>query len=117
MCDQSGRREGKAMQSRSGEQLIYSESFQKLIREKKRFILPATISFLIFYFALPLSITWFPQFMNRPFYHFLTYAWVFAIMQFVMVWTIGFLYYMKAKSFDHKAEEIRKEMEQQGYSS
>lgn len=99
------------MQLKTGEQLIRSEIFRQLIREKKRFILPATLFFLIFYFALPLGITWFPQFMNRPVYHFLTYAWVLAIMQFVMVWTIGFLYYRKAKSFDQKAEEIRRELE------
>jgi uncharacterized membrane protein (DUF485 family) len=86
--------------------IINSSLFQQLIREKKRFIMSATLFFVIFYFMLPLSIYFFPNVMNRPLYHHFTWAWGFAFAQFIVVWGLGVIYFYKAKRFDRTVEEI-----------
>jgi uncharacterized membrane protein (DUF485 family) len=88
-------------------EIIQSSAFQQLIRKKKRFIVSATLFFMTFYFMLPLSISFFPEVMNKPFFHQFTWAWAFAFAQFIMVWGIGLMYFYKAKKFDITVEEIK----------
>ncbi|HEX7065738.1 MAG TPA: DUF485 domain-containing protein [Bacillales bacterium] len=85
------------------------QTFQRLIRAKKRFLIPATIFLLVFYFLLPVSIICFPKVMNHPFFFGMTPAWAFAFAQFAMVWALGGLYYLKSKTFDRFAGQIDKE--------
>ncbi|HEX6922842.1 MAG TPA: DUF485 domain-containing protein [Bacillales bacterium] len=87
-------------------------AFQQLLRAKRRFLIPATIFLLIFYFMLPVSIICFPQVMNHPVFSGVTPAWAFAFAQFVMVWVLGGLYYKKSKKFDRLAGKI--EVEEKG---
>jgi uncharacterized membrane protein (DUF485 family) len=87
--------------------IIQSSAFQQLIREKRRFIVSATLFFMIFYFMLPLSISFFPDVMNKPFFHQFTWAWGFAFAQFIMVWGVGLIYFYKAKRYDKTVEKIK----------
>lgn len=79
-------------------------AFERLIQAKKRFLIPATCFFFTFYFMLPVTIVCFPQQMNREVFFGLTLAWVYAFAQFVMVWLLGILYYVKCKQFDRLAK-------------
>ncbi|XEC96739.1 DUF485 domain-containing protein [Paenibacillus tarimensis] len=88
---------------------IESAPFQKLIRAKKRFILPAVGFFLIFYFTLPLLTSYFPNLMNRPVFGVITLAWAFAFAQFMMTAVVAVLYIWKSRHYDALVEEVRKE--------
>ncbi|EPY09103.1 hypothetical protein PAALTS15_01717 [Paenibacillus alvei TS-15] len=82
-----------------------SDNFRKLIRTKKAFIIPFTIFFLCFYFALPI-LTSYTDILNYSFYGSITWAWVFAFLQFVMTWAFCMIYYKKASKFDKASDQI-----------
>ena len=39
--------------------------FKRLLVSKARFIIPATIFFVVYYFTLPVLVGWFPKFMEQ----------------------------------------------------
>lgn len=82
-----------------------SSSFQALLSEKKKFILPITIFFFCFYFLLPIM-TSYSTVLNNKFIGDITWAWVFAFMQFIMTWGLCMLYSKKAARFDELAENV-----------
>ena len=41
------------------------DDFKKLLAARKAFVIPATIFFVVYYFALPISVGYFPAFMQR----------------------------------------------------
>lgn len=88
--------------------IVQSASFQTLLSEKKKFILPTTIFFFCFYFALPI-LTSYSTVLNKPFIGSITWAWVFAFMQFVMTWALCMLYSKKAVKFDELAQKVLNE--------
>jgi uncharacterized membrane protein (DUF485 family) len=85
--------------------IVQSSSFQELLSEKKKFIIPITIFFFSFYFALPI-LTSFSTILNNKFIGSITWAWVFAFLQFIMTWGLCMLYSKKAAKFDHLAEKV-----------
>jgi uncharacterized membrane protein (DUF485 family) len=88
--------------------IVQSTSFQTLLSEKKKFIIPITIFFFCFYFALPI-LTSFSTILNKEFIGSITWAWVFAFLQFVMTWGLCMLYSKKAAKFDDLADKVVKE--------
>lgn len=87
------------------EKIAESKQFHQFIKEKRRFILPCTIFFLIFYFLLPI-LTSYTTFLNTPAIGDISWLWLFAFSQFIMTWVLSTIYIRKATSFDDKAEEI-----------
>ena len=87
--------------------IVQSSEFQKLLREKKKFIIPFTVFFLVFYFALPIM-TSYSSVLNNSFYGSITWAWVFAFAQFIMTWALCMIYSKKAARFDHLSDEVLK---------
>ncbi|WP_455675017.1 DUF485 domain-containing protein [Pradoshia sp.] len=85
--------------------IVQSPDFQKLLQVKKQFIIPLTLFFLIFYFALPLM-TSYSTVLNHSFYGNITWAWVFAFAQFIMTWALCMIYSKKAVQFDRLTEKI-----------
>ncbi|MEH7009412.1 DUF485 domain-containing protein [Neobacillus niacini] len=85
--------------------IVQSSSFQILISEKKKFIIPITIFFFCFYFALPI-LTSYSTVLNNKFIGSITWAWVFAFLQFIMTWGLCMLYSKKAAKFDDLAEKV-----------
>ena len=85
-----------------------SSNFQNLLSTKKKFIVPFTIFFLCFYFALPI-LTSYTTILHQPFIGSITWAWLFAFLQFVMTWTLCIIYSKKAVKFDELSEIILKE--------
>ena len=82
------------------------DEFQKLIAIKKRFIIPATIFFLVYYFALPVLVGYWPQLMEANVIGNINLAYLFALSQFVMAWTLSYLYVREAGVFDRMAARI-----------
>lgn len=77
--------------------------FRELLIAKARFIVPATLFFIIYYFALPISVGYFPEFMSRKVFGQVNIAYLFALSQFFMAWTIAALYIRAAVRFDAQA--------------
>ena len=80
--------------------------FRALVAAKIRFIVPATIFFLVYYFALPVLVGYFPDFMETKIIGDINLAYLFALSQFVMAWAVMYLYVRRAKVFDTMAAAI-----------
>lgn len=97
------------------EKLIQTEEFKGLLKQKKSFIIPTTIFFLISYFTLPLLAAY-TKVLHTEVAGSITGAWVFAGLQFLIVWVLGFIYVKKSEKYDNSAKVIlqkyRKELGQ-----
>lgn len=80
--------------------------FRALLAAKARFIVPATVFFLVYYFTLPILVGWFPETMKRPLLGPLNMAYLFALSQFLMTWIVAILYTRAAAKFDQSAKAI-----------
>jgi uncharacterized membrane protein (DUF485 family) len=83
-----------------------SEEFQRLVSEKRRFVLPATVFFVLYYFALPILVGYFPRLMETRLFGKVNLAYVFALSQFFMAWALMWLYVRRARRFDQMAATI-----------
>jgi len=86
--------------------LANDPEFVALLRARRRFIVPSTIFFLLFYLALPVGIAFAPAFMNRPVFESLSVANLFGFTQFVMAWVLLGLYMREARTFDERARKL-----------
>lgn len=88
-----------------------TSAFQELMQRKKRFIIPATVFFLVFYMGLPV-LAGFTTVLNAPLVGALTWAWVYALAQFVMTWTLMHLYVSRANKWDDIVDQVRSQTAQ-----
>ena len=86
--------------------LAASESFKQLIRAKRRFIIPATIFFVVYYFALPVLVGYAPALMQTRVFGAVNVAYLFALSQFFVAWIIAALYVRAAARFDRMAAGV-----------
>jgi uncharacterized membrane protein (DUF485 family) len=84
-----------------------SPDFQRLYRDKLGFIIPAGIFFVVYYFALPVLVGYAPEFMSTKIVGDINLAYVFALSQFVMAWTVMYLYVRRARRWDREAEQVK----------
>ncbi len=80
--------------------------FQGLVREKRNFIIPATIFFLVYYFGFLIIVGYFPALVDVDIIGHINLAYLFALSQFVMAWVIVYLYVRRARTFDRLANAI-----------
>jgi uncharacterized membrane protein (DUF485 family) len=71
-----------------------------MVRAKIRFVLPATVFFVVYYFALPVLVGYAPRLMERKVFGNVNLAYLFALSQFFMAWIIAGLYLRAAARFD-----------------
>jgi uncharacterized membrane protein (DUF485 family) len=90
------------------EALAAEPEFRALQRARRRFVVPATILFIAYYLALPVSVGFFPHVMSRPVLGPLTLAYCFALSQFAMTWILLAIYQRRARSFDLAAARLRR---------
>jgi uncharacterized membrane protein (DUF485 family) len=83
--------------------------FRALISKKARFIMSATVFFMAYYLALPVLVGWFPDMMKTQVLGKVNIAYIFALSQFLMAWTIAFIYVRKAATWDKEAAEVVKD--------
>ena len=88
------------------EKLEAGQAFRNLLAAKARFIVPATIFFLAYYFALPLLVGYAPELMQTRVLGVLNLAYVFALSQFAMAWIVAALYVRAAGRFDRMAGDV-----------
>ena len=74
--------------------------FKALLKAKRRFIVPATVVFIVYYFALPVLVGYFPGFMDQKVIGDVNLAYLFALSQFFMAWILAYLYMRRAAGFD-----------------
>jgi uncharacterized membrane protein (DUF485 family) len=80
--------------------------FKKLLASKARFIIPATVFFVIYYFTLPVLVGWFPRLMETEVWGSVNLAYAFALSQFFMAWILAFFYVGAAAGWDKQAAAV-----------
>lgn len=88
------------------EAIAASSRFRELLRAKRRFIVPAMIFFIVYYFALPVLVGYARPLMETRVLGPVNLAYLFALSQFFMAWIIAALYVRAANRFDRQAREI-----------
>ncbi len=84
-----------------------SPEFRELVRRRRRFVVPATIFFLAWFFGFIVLAGYAPDFMGEKIVDSLTVGYVWALSQFVMVWVLCWLYLRKSdREFDPLAERV-----------
>lgn len=83
-----------------------SPGFQQLLQAKRRFIIPATIFFVVYYFALPVLVGFAPGLMQTRIFGPVNLAYLFALSQFFVAWIIAALYVRAAGKFDRMGDQI-----------
>ncbi len=80
--------------------------FRELMQAKKRFIVPATLFFVVYYFALPVLVGYAPAFMSRRVMGPVNIAYLFALSQFFMAWILAWLYMRAAAGWDRRVHQL-----------
>ena len=83
-----------------------NEEFKDLMAAKARFIVPATIFFVVYYFALPILVGYAPGFMKTAVIGPVNIAYLFALSQFFMAWIVAWLYMRAASRFDVMGKSV-----------
>lgn len=91
------------------------EEFRLLILAKKEFVIPATIFFVVYYFALPVLVGYAPGLMTRKVWGSVNLAYIFALSQFFMAWGVAIAYVAAAKKFDKFGVHILETLKREGY--
>jgi uncharacterized membrane protein (DUF485 family) len=81
------------------------EEFKQLLASKRRFIVPTTVFFVVYYFALPVLVGYAPRLMETRVLG-LNVAYLFALSQFFMAWIVAALYVRAAGGWDEVAHRI-----------
>lgn len=95
------------------DRIAETQEFKDLMATKKVFIIPAFVFFLVYYFLLPILVGYAPQFMSTKVIGVVNLAYLFALSQFFMAWTIAWLYVKAAGDFDKLAKDIIEKAESQ----
>jgi len=99
------------------ERLAAGARFRDLLKAKRRFIVPATIFFIIYYFALPVLIGYARPLMEKTVFGPVNLAYLFALSQFFVAWIIAALYVRAAARFDKMAAGVITEHRPDGSAS
>ncbi len=81
------------------------EEFKMLLASKRRFIVPMTVFFVVYYFALPVLVGYAPRLMETRVLG-LNVAYLFALSQFFMAWIVAALYVRAAGGWDEVARRV-----------
>lgn len=80
--------------------------FKELLKDKARFIVPACIFFIVYYFALLVLVGYERPFMERKVIGVVNIAYLFALSQFFVAWIIAALYVRAAARHDEMATRV-----------
>jgi uncharacterized membrane protein (DUF485 family) len=88
------------------EAIAGSGRFRELLKTKRRFIVPAMIFFIVYYFALLVLVGYARPWMEKPVIGVVNLAYLFALSQFFMAWIIAALYVRAAHRFDKMSRDV-----------
>jgi uncharacterized membrane protein (DUF485 family) len=78
-----------------------SPEFRELIRRRRRFVVPAVVGFLVWYFLFIILAGYAKGFMSEQVTSGITVGYLLALTQFLMTWGLGAWYIRKsAREFD-----------------
>ena len=80
--------------------------FRALVRAKRAFLVPASVFFVVYYFALPALVGYWPELMSTRVVGRVNLAYLFALSQFVMAWALMAAYVRRARRFDRMADDL-----------
>ncbi len=80
--------------------------FRALLGRKASFIIKATIFFMAYYLALPILVGYAPDLMKKKVFGEVNIAYLFALSQFFMAWTMAFVYVRVASRWDREAAAV-----------
>lgn len=80
--------------------------FRALLARKARFIIAASVFFVVYYFSLLVLVGWFPEFMKKEVMGRINLAYLFALSQFFMAWGLAWLYTRRAAQWDKEAADV-----------
>jgi uncharacterized membrane protein (DUF485 family) len=83
--------------------------YRQMVAEKTRFVVIATLIFVVYYFALLVLVGYWPELMSRQVIGVVNLAYLFALSQFFMAWLLAYLYMRIASRFDLMTEQILRE--------
>lgn len=85
------------------------DAILKWKKERRLFLIWLTILSIIFYLSLPIALAIIPEWMNTSPIGSITWAWIYAFLQVIMTWIIGWIYWTKAKQLDKLVAQIKQE--------
>lgn len=88
------------------ESIEHDADFQSLLQQKRSFVIPATIVFLVYYFGFLILVGYFPEVVDTNVVGNINIAYLFALSQFIMAWIVTYLYVRRAGGFDALAQRI-----------
>jgi uncharacterized membrane protein (DUF485 family) len=88
------------------ERVAAMAEFKSLLAAKVKFIAPATVFFVVYYFALPVLVGYAPLLMETKVLGEVNLAYLFALSQFFMAWILAALYLRAAGRFDEMAKRL-----------
>ena len=91
------------------------DEFRLLLLAKKEFVIPATVFFVVYFFALPVLVGYAPEFMSRKVLGPVNLAYLFALSQFFVAWAIAWAYVCAARKFDKFGAHILDTLKREGY--
>ena len=110
MGERTVRREKTATHTRAvyidWHRIANDSDYRELTRQKRNFIVPATLFFLAYYFGFLVFIGYFPQVAETNVIGNINIAYLVALSEFVMTWMLVFLYVRRAGLFDRLANTI-----------
>jgi len=80
-----------------------------MVAEKMRFVVAATLIFVVYYFALLVLVGYWPELMATQVIGVVNIAYLFALSQFFMAWFLAYLYMRIASRFDQMTQQILRE--------
>jgi len=86
--------------------------FAALLKAKARFVVPASIFFVVYYFALPVLVGFCPEIMKTKIGP-ANLAYLFALSQFFAAWIIAILYTRAASKWDKQSADLISEASRQ----
>lgn len=89
------------------------DEFKLLLLAKTEFVVPAVVTFVVYYFALPISVGYFPEFMDKKVLGPVNIAYLFALSQFFVAWLIAALYVRRARVFDEFGTRIMQRVDKE----
>jgi uncharacterized membrane protein (DUF485 family) len=88
------------------ERVAALDEFKALLKAKRKFIVPATIFFIVYYFSLPVLVGYAPQWMAAKVFGVINVAYLFALSQFFVAWVLAWAYVRAAARFDGMAQRL-----------
>ena len=86
-----------------------SPLYRQMVAEKMRFVVIATLLFVVYYFALLVLVGYWPELMTVQVIGVVNIAYLFALSQFFMAWLLAYLYMRIASRFDRMTQQVLRE--------